>query len=116
MAQPVIYHNPRCSKSRQTLKLLESHGFEPVVIDYLKKPPSNTELKALLKKLKLFPRDILRKKEEEYKKYKLDDPKLSDDKIIQLICKYPKLLERPIVTYKTKAALGRPPENVETIL
>jgi len=107
-----IYHNPKCTKSRQTLKLLEEHGVKPKIIEYLKTPPSETELKRLLKLLGMRPRELLRKKEPEYKQAKLDDPSLSDTAVIRAMTQYPKLIERPIVVAKNKAVLGRPPENV----
>ena len=111
-----IYHNPQCSKSRQTLKLLEEHGIKPQVIEYLKNPPSEPELKRLLKLLGLKPRELLRKKEMEYKKAKLDKLDLSDAEIVRAMAMYPRLIERPIVISGTKAALGRPPENVLKII
>jgi arsenate reductase len=111
-----IYHNPQCSKSRQTLKLLEERGVEPKIIEYLKEPPTEPELKHVLKLLGLKPRELLRKKEVEYKKAKLDKPDLSDAEIVRAMVKYPRLIERPIVVSGTKAALGRPPENVLKIL
>lgn len=111
-----IYHNPRCSKSRQTLALLEKRGIEPKIIEYLVTPPTETELKHLLKLLGISPRELLRTKEEEYKKAKLDKPDVSDAEIIRAIAKYPRLMERPIVVAGNKAALGRPPESILKIL
>jgi arsenate reductase len=115
--QITIYHNPKCAKSRATLKLLEARGLEPVIVEYLKTPPSKTELAHLVKLLGLEPRALLRTKEPEYKQAGLANPKLSDSVILQAMIKHPKLIERPIVVVGTKkAALGRPPENVLTIL
>ena len=114
--QVTIYHNPKCAKSRATLKLLETRGIEPIIIDYLKTPPSKTELAGLVKLLGIDPRALLRTKEPEYKQAGLADPKLSDSAILQAMIKYPKLIERPIVVTGRKAALGRPPENVLKIL
>jgi len=112
-----IYHNPKCATSRATLKLLRDRGLEPVVIEYLKTPPSRAALANLLKLLELKPRALLRIKEPEYKKAKLDNPKLPDSAILAALVKYPKLIERPIVVVNNKkAALGRPPENVLKIL
>jgi arsenate reductase len=111
-----IYHNPRCTKSRETLKLLNKRGIEPVIVEYLMSPPSEAEIRQLLKKLGLKPRELLRAKEPEYKKAGLDDPDASDADIIRAMAKYPKLIERPIVVKGNKAALGRPPENVLKIL
>lgn len=115
--QVTIYHNPKCAKSRATLKLLEDRGIEPVIIEYLKTPPSKAELAALVKLLGLEPRALLRTKEPEYQQAGLANPKLSDSAILQAMSKHPKLIERPIVVAgKKKAALGRPPENVLGIL
>ncbi len=115
--QVTIYHNPKCAKSRETLKLLESRGIEPTIIEYLKTPPSKTQLASLVKLLGIEPRALLRTKEPEYKQAGLANPKLSDSAILQAMCKHPKLIQRPIVVAgKKKAALGRPPENVLRIL
>jgi len=111
-----IYHNPRCSKSRQTLALLEKHGIQPEIIDYLETPPTEAELKRLLKLLGITPRELLRKKEAEYKQAGLDAPDVSDTEVIRALVKHPRLMERPIVVVGSKAALGRPPENVLKIL
>jgi len=111
-----IYHNPRCSKSRQTLQLLEEKGISPQVVKYLEEPPSKTRLKDILKKLGLEPRELMRTKEQEYKVAGLDDPSLNKDELIDAMIKYPKLIERPIVLANDKAALGRPPEDVLKIL
>lgn len=116
MSQVVIYHNPRCSKSRETLKLLESKGVTPKVIEYLENPPSKSQLQSLLKMLKLKPRELMRKKEAEYKAQNLDDDSLTEAQLIEAMVKTPKLIERPIVTNNKKAAIGRPPENVLEIL
>jgi len=111
-----IYHNPRCSKSRQTLQLLEDNKVQPVVVEYLKTPPSKSEFKHILKMLQLKPRDLLRKKEPEYKEQGLDNASLTDEQIIDIMLAHPKLIERPIVVKNDKAALGRPPESVLEIL
>jgi arsenate reductase len=112
----VIYHNPRCTKSRQTLALLQEKGIEPEVIEYLKTPPSYDDLVAIIGKLNITPRQLLRNKEPEYKELGLDNPDLSDQQIIQAMIDTPKLMERPIFVNKDKAAIGRPPENVLEIL
>lgn len=112
----VIYHSPQCTKSRQTLALLEARGIRPQVVEYLKTPPSKAELERILKLLKLDPRALMRRKEAEYKQAKLDNPKLTRAALIEAMCKYPKLIERPIVLANGKAAIGRPPENVLKIL
>jgi len=112
-----IYHNPRCSKSRQTLQLLKDNGVEPEVVEYLKTPPDAAELKAVLKALGMKPRDLMRKKEAEYKENNLADESLSDEQLIAAMIQYPKLIERPIVvTSDKKYALGRPPESVLDII
>ncbi len=111
-----IYHNPRCSKSRQTLQLLEEKGISPEVVLYLETPPDRATLQALLDKLSISPRQLLRKSEADYKENTLKDPGLSDEQLIDFMLKYPKLIERPIVVNGDKAALGRPPEAVLAIL
>lgn len=111
-----IYHNPRCSKSRETLALLRDRGIEPQVIEYLKTPPDRATLEKLLKMLKMEPRDLMRKKEKEYKELELDNADLDRDTLIQAMIDHPKLIERPIVIYNRKAALGRPPQHVLDIL
>jgi arsenate reductase (glutaredoxin) len=111
-----IYHNPRCSKSRQTLTLLQDRGIEPTVVEYLKDTPDAATLDALLKKLKLEPRDAMRRKEAPYKDLGLDDPALSRTALIAAMVEHPVLIERPIVVKGAKAALGRPPEKVLEIL
>ena len=111
-----IYHNPRCGKSRQTLALLEARGIEPEVVEYLKTPPDAATLKALLKKLGLRPRQLLRIKEAAYQEAGLDDQSLSDEAIIGAMLEHPILIERPIVVVGNRAALGRPPEGVLAIL
>lgn len=111
-----IYHNPRCSKSRETLKLLEEKGVKPDVVEYLKHPPTKDELTAILQKLGLKPRDLMRTKEAEYKENGLDDLSLSDGELIEAMIRIPKLIERPIVLSNDKAVIGRPPENVNNII
>lgn len=111
-----IYHNPRCSKSRQTLSILQEHGIQPQIIEYLLHPPSKVQLQKILSLLGMQPRDLIRKKESEYKQNHLDDPSLSNEQLIEAMIQHPKLIERPIVISGNKAALGRPPENVLEIL
>ncbi len=111
-----IYHNPRCSKSRQTLQLLKDNGIEPVVIEYLNTPPDKAQLKAILKQLGLSPRELMRQKEKEYKDNNLDNPSLSDEALIDAMIAHPKLIERPIVLTDKGTALGRPPESVLEVL
>ncbi len=111
-----LYHNPRCSKSRAALKLLEERGLEPEVVLYLDAPPSASELKKLLKELGLKPRELLRTKEAPYKALGLDDPGVSDARIIDAMAANPVLIERPILVAGTRAIIGRPPEKVLEIL
>ena len=111
-----IYHNPKCSKSRQTLKLLEEQATGIDVIEYLKNPPTVKKLKEVLSLLKIPPRKLMRKKETEYKELMLSNSNLSDKDLIESMVKHPILIERPIVLANGKAALGRPPENVLNII
>ncbi len=112
----IIYHNPRCSKSRATLALLREKGIEPRIVEYLKTPPSREELEAILARLGMQPRDLMRKKEKIYKELGLDNPDLSRDQLIDAMLENPILIERPIVVFGDKAAIGRPPEKVLEIL
>lgn len=111
-----LYHNPRCSKSRQTLQLLEERGVETETVEYLNTPPDKKELSRILELLGIEPRDLMRKKEKEYKELGLGDPGLSRSALIDAMVKHPRLIERPIVIAKGKAAIGRPPEKVLDIL
>ena len=106
-----IYHNPRCSKSRKTLALLQENGVEPTVIEYLKESPDKTTLKMLIEKLGVTPGEIVRKGEEVFKQ-NFSGKTLSDDQWLEALAKYPILIERPIVVKGERAVLGRPPENV----
>ncbi len=112
-----IYHNPRCSKSRQTLQLLQEKGIEPEVVKYLETPPTEEELREIIRMLGLSSaRDLMRKKEKEYKELGLDDPAKTEDELIRAMVEHPRLIERPIVISDDRAALGRPPEQVIDIL
>jgi arsenate reductase (glutaredoxin) len=111
-----IYHNPRCGKSRQTLQLIKEQGIEPEIIEYLKTPPSAEELDDILQKLGMEPRDLIRKQEAEYKANGLDDEALDRQVLIKGMISHPILIERPIVIANGKAAIGRPPEQVLSIL
>jgi len=111
-----IYHNPRCSKSRQTLELLEGKGLKPEVVEYLKTPPSLEELDHLLQLLGLEPEAIVRSKDEAFAKLGLAGKKLDRKGWLKVLAENPALLERPIVVHGERAALGRPPENVLKIL
>jgi arsenate reductase len=111
-----IYHNPRCSKSRSALELIKAQGIEPEIIEYLKNPPSASELDAILQKLGMEPRDLMRKNEPEYKETGMDNPALDRQALIDGMAATPKLIERPIVLANGKAVVGRPPEKVLQIL
>lgn len=111
-----IYHNPRCSKSRQTLALIEEAGITPNICLYLDTPPSKKELNELIKKLAIQPRDLLRKGEDAYKEENLGDKTKTDEELINAMLKHPKLIERPIVVKENTAIIGRPPENVLPLL
>ena len=111
-----IYHNPRCSKSRQTLKLLQDRHGSLDIIEYLKTPPNAKTLSSILDKLGMEPRELMRRKEPPYKAKKLDNEKLTRKQLIDAMVTDPVLIERPIVLSSNKAALGRPPEAVLDIL
>lgn len=111
-----IYHNPKCSKSRQTLALLEEQGVTPTIVTYLTDVPSAEKLNEILKYLNMEPRDLMRRKEKEYKENDLANEGLSRDQLIDAMIKFPRLIERPIVIHNGKAAIGRPPEDVLKIL
>ena len=114
--QIVIYHNPRCSKSRAALQLLQERGIEPEIIEYLKTPPSTSRLKELLAMLEMAPRELMRKGEDAYKNLGLSDTDLDDDSLVVAMVDHPILIERPIVVTDGKARLGRPPEQVLELL
>ncbi|MBK8906473.1 MAG: arsenate reductase (glutaredoxin) [Rhodospirillales bacterium] len=109
-----IYHNPRCSKSRATLALLQDRGIGPVVVEYLKDPPDAAMLEQILAMLGMRPRDLMRRKESA--EAGLDDPGLSDEALIRGMVANPVVIERPIVVHGERARLGRPPEAVLEIL
>ena len=111
-----IFHNPRCSKSRKTMQLIESQGVNLEVIEYLKAPPSYQELADTLDLLGLEPRALMRTHEKAYKENKLDDPDLSREDLIRAMIEHPILIERPIVIHDGRAIIGRPPEKVLDIL
>ncbi len=111
-----IYHNPRCSKSRQTLKILNAQNIDVKIIEYLKAGTNAKTLKKILSYLNIPARDLLRKGESAYKKNGLDDVHLSENEIIKAMVNYPILIERPIVVANNKAVIGRPPENILNIL
>jgi len=116
MTDLTLYHNPRCSKSRGALELLEARGLTPTVVRYLETPPNAAQLRDLLGKLGIGARDLLRTGEDEYKSLNLADASLSDDDLIAAMAAHPKLIERPILVAGTKAMIGRPPEKILEIL
>ncbi|WP_373048728.1 arsenate reductase (glutaredoxin) [Vulgatibacter sp.] len=111
-----IFHNPKCSKSRETLALLQERGVEPTVVEYLKTPPDRTELAQIVAALGIAPRALLRRKEARYAALGLDDPKWTDEELLDFMVANPVLIERPIVVTAQGARLGRPPEAVLEIL
>jgi len=114
MSKVVIYHNPRCTKSRQTLNLLRENNVEPEIIEYLKQPPTRSELDHILKLLKMDPQDLIRRKD--YRDLEL--PETDDrEQLLDLMVEHPKIIERPIVIVAgKKACIGRPPENALDLL
>ncbi len=116
MTDLTLYHNPRCSKSRGALELLEARGLTPTVVRYLETPLNAAQLQALLAKLGLSARQLVRTGEDEYKSLNLADASLSEAQLIAAIAAHPKLMERPILETADKAIIGRPPENVLEIL
>jgi arsenate reductase len=112
----VIYHNPGCSKSRETLQILENSNLTPTVIEYLDEPPTRQELNKIIGMLGVSARDLLRTTEQIYKDAKLDNDALSEDEIIAAICEHPVLLQRPIVVSGERAVIGRPPAKVMDII
>lgn len=111
-----IYHNPRCSKSRATLALLNEKGIQPEIVEYLNAPPTKEELLRILDGLAMAPRDLMRKKEKPYAGLNLGDESMSRDALVDAILENPILMERPVVVKDGKYAIGRPPENVLEIL
>ena len=116
MTDLTLYHNPRCSKSRGALELLQARGLAPTVVRYLETPLDAAQLEALLGKLGISARQLLRTGEDEYKTLHLADASLSEAQLIAAIAAHPKLMERPILATADKAVIGRPPENILEIL
>jgi arsenate reductase len=116
MSQYRIYHNPRCSKSRQALSMLEEKGIKPEVILYMDTPPSASQLEQVIHQLGITPRELLRRGEDEYRELNLAEPTLTDSQLIDAMVAHPKLIERPIIVKGSRAVLGRPPENVLTLI
>ncbi len=116
MKKVVIYHNPRCSKSRQTLEILQQKDLDITIVKYLETPPSVGELDKILKILGKQPREVMRKNESQYKDNDMGNDKHSREDLIALMHEFPKVIERPIVVCGQKVAIGRPPESVLKIL
>ena len=116
MQKVTIWHNPRCSKSRETLALLQERDIEPAVVEYLKDAPSTAEIERALDLLGIEARGLMRDNEESYKRVHADDPKLTRKQLVQLMHDNPELIQRPVVFAKDKARIGRPPEAVLEIL
>lgn len=116
MSDVHIYHNPYCSKSRETLALLQEQGITPTITEYLKEAPSAEEIADILKKLGIGARDLMRKGEAEYKELGLDNPELSEQELVQAMADHPKLMERPVVVVGNQARIGRPPHTVLEIV
>ena len=111
-----IYHNPRCSKSRQSLALIHDAGHDVEIIEYLKTPPSPEDLTAIIGKLNITAEQLVRKKESLYKELGLEQQSLSEEQWVNILCENPKLIERPIVIKNDLAIIGRPPELIQPLL
>lgn len=116
MYSAIIYHNPRCSKSRQALALLIEHGYQVKVIEYLSSPPTVSDVKRILALLNITARELMRTKEKEYTAMHLDNAKLTETALIKAMVEHPILIERPIVIIGDRACIGRPPEAILDIL
>lgn len=116
MAGYVLYHNPRCSKSRGALALLQERGVEPRIVRYLDDPPDADALRTLLRRLGIGPRELLRKGEQDYAQLGLANPDLDDEALIEAMAAHPRLIERPILVRGERAVIGRPPERVFELL
>ncbi|MBF8780768.1 arsenate reductase (glutaredoxin) [Pseudomonas fulva] len=116
MTELIFYHNPRCSKSRAALELLEQRGLAPTVVRYLETPPDAATLQGLLGKLGIGARQLLRTGEEEYQALGLADPALTEARLVEAMASHPKLIERPVLVVGDKAVIGRPPEKVLELL
>ena len=116
MSNVKIYHNPRCSKSRQALQIIKDHGIEPKVIEYLKEPLQKNELESIAKSLGVRPKEFVRKNEAEFKDNNLVTKMGKDSDLFEAMVKFPKIIERPIIISDLGAVIGRPPENVLKVL
>jgi len=115
LSDTVMFHNPRCSKSRETLSLLEAQGIQPTIVRYLDAPPTAEELDRILKQLGMEPQELMRTKEDRYEELGLAGKKLSREEAIRVMVENPILIERPIVVRGGKAVIGRPPEKVKEL-
>ena len=116
MNDVTIYHNPRCSKSRQTLQIIKDHGIKPTIVEYLKTPLDKFDLENISRLLNKRPKDFVRKNEADFKENNIKDIIENDIELINRMVKFPKIIERPIVVLRGKAVIGRPPENVLELL
>ena len=116
MCEYTIYHNPRCSKSRETLKLLHDNGIEPEVVEYLDEPPTRTELRQIVRALGIPARELIRRKDKRFVELGDPDVRYSDSAAVNLLAEHPQLIERPIVVRENRAVIGRPPENILALL
>ncbi|GLX13888.1 arsenate reductase [Pseudomonas straminea] len=116
MTDLTLYHNPRCSKSRAALQLLEERDLQPSVVLYLDNPPSAAQLREVLNKLGMPARQLLRSGEDEYRELNLADSALDEDALIEAMITHPRLIERPILIAGDRAVIGRPPENILELL
>jgi arsenate reductase len=116
MSEYTIYHNPRCSKSRQTLQLLRDHDFDVEIVEYLKEPPTHSELRQIVRALGIPARELIRRKEKLFAEVGDAGIRYSDSAAINLLAEHPRLIERPIVLRGQRAVIGRPPENILTLV
>ena len=112
----IIYHNPRCSKSRQALQIIKDHGIQPIVLEYLKVPLKESELENICRLLNKRPKEFVRKNEADFKENNIKNIIEDDSELINKMVKFPKIIERPIILCGDKAVIGRPPENVLEVL
>ena len=116
MKEFIIYHNPRCSKSRQALQLFKDAGIEPIIVEYLKTPLAKEQLRNISQLLGLRPKDFVRKIEKDFKDNHLSESLEDDDKILEAMELFPKIIERPIIVFGQEAVIGRPLENIQKLI
>ena len=112
MSEYTIYHNPRCTKSRQTLQLLRDHGIDPTIVEYLDQPPTRTELRQIVRALGIPARELIRQTEKLFADVGDAEIRYSDSAAVNLLAEHPRLIQRPIVLRGDRAMIGRPPENI----